>query len=165
MNLRLLLPLLTVLALPAEAAVYKCTVDGQTQYSDKPCSPASTPAELPALTTMQPARPSTLSQQYDQDLARDQKARDAADAAYVKQQRAETTRAALARDAIIHHRVHKGMTRAEVASALGSPDSTDALGRSTYQDGNRQVIVSFENDRASHISEASGLRRHHRRSK
>lgn len=165
MNIRLLLPLLTLFALPTQAAVYKCTLNGQLQYSDKPCAREAQPATLPPLTEMDAAKPSALSKQYDQSVAHDKKARDAADAAWVKAQQAEAKRAVQAREAIIHHRVHKGMTRSEVASALGSPESSDALGRSTYRDGTRQIIVSFENDHATRISEASGLRRGHRRHK
>jgi hypothetical protein len=94
MNL-LLLPgfgLLLLLSSPAGAEpVYKCEEKGVITYTDRPCAPGATAAELPELiVTTPPTRAEQdLAREHDERLARDTAERDAADAAWLEQHERE----------------------------------------------------------------------------
>ena len=51
--MRIILLLVSLLAVPAaDAAVYRCTVDGKTVYTDRPCGAGAQPHGLSALSTV-----------------------------------------------------------------------------------------------------------------
>jgi hypothetical protein len=146
---------LLLLVLPAQAAVYKCAVDGRSVYSDKPCKAGDAPARLPAITSMQATKPSALSKQYDKDLSDSTKKRDKADAAFVKENTTEVERQKAVRTAIIEHRVIKHMKAAEVKSVLGEPDSQEVNGRWVYRRDGKLITVTFGEDGVSAVTSKS----------
>ncbi len=145
--------LLSLLLRPLSAGakpVYKCEEKGVITYTDRPCTPGATAAELPGLIV---APPPTRSQQdlardHDARMARARADRDRDDAAWLKQHGERKDRAARVRKAILEHRVIKSMTFDEVKQALGDPDEVqggDSFGtaKTTWvyrKDGGRRTV-------------------------
>jgi hypothetical protein len=79
--------------------VYKCEEKGVITYTDRPCGPGATAAELPDLiVTTPPSRSEQdLAQEHDARLARDRAERDAADAEWLEQHEREQAQAREAR--------------------------------------------------------------------
>jgi hypothetical protein len=130
--------------------VYKCEEKGAITYTDRPCSDAAQPHELPLATMVQRPGASELerARSFDARLARERADRDRADGEWLKQHANRRDRAERVRKAILEHRVIKSMTRDEVRQALGEPDqvdSGDSYGTAketwTYQlDGERRTV-------------------------
>lgn len=141
-----------LLSTPARAEIYKCVTAGKTLYSDRPCDAAAQPAALPPLNTIQRKEGDDLAKSYDDRLSREKKARDAADAAFVKDHAEKTARAKSIRTAIIDHRAIKGMTPGEVESALGSADEKLPDGSWRYRREGQRITVNFEAGEVSGVS-------------
>ena len=97
-----------------------------------------------------------LAAQYDVRLERDKSTRDRADAKWLKNQRGLKDRAERVRKAIIEHRVIRGMSSAEVKSALGPPDrvsKSETHGSRketwTYVENGKTRTVNFKNGEVS----------------
>lgn len=136
----------------AQAEVYKCVTAGKTTYTDKPCAPHAPPAALPPVTAIQSSESDDLARRHDERLLQGKKARDEADARFVKSHAEKTERAHRVRDAIIDHEVIKGMTPSEVDSALGPADEVLPDGTRRYRQNGQRTTVRFEDGAVSHIS-------------
>lgn len=117
--------LLAVIGLSVHAgAVYRCEKDGHVTFTDQPCADGAPVVPAPGLVVVAPPSNAEreLARQYDARIAHDKSARDRADAKWLKDHKGLKDRAEKVRKAIIEHRVIRGMTMAEVKSALGEPD-------------------------------------------
>ncbi len=137
----------------AQAEVYKCLAQGKFSYTDTPCDAAARPTELPGLTTIPHGRSENLSKAYDQRLSREKAARDKSDAALVKSHAEKAKHDQAVRAAIIDHRVIKGMTAAEVDSAMGAAEQTlDNGGGRRYRRGGQRLVITFKDGVVTQIS-------------
>ena len=154
--------LAVVLSLSAGAKpVYKCEEGGQITFTDQPCAPGARAAELPDLIlTAPPARSQQdLARAHDARLARERAARARDDAEWLKQNAAAEERAARVRQAMLEHRVIRGMTFDEVKQALGEPDQVqggDSYGTDkatwVYRRGAARRTVNFKNGEVTSTS-------------
>lgn len=145
--------LLWPLAAPAE--VYRCTREGQTVYTDRPCQAGALPAELPALHLTPAGREADLAGQHDQRIEEGRQRRDAADAAFLKSEAERQARAKKIRQAIIEHRALVGMSASELDSALGAPDRRSGEGgteRWIYDEFDHRLTVSLRDGLVTSIS-------------
>ena len=140
------------------AEVYRCEKDGKVIYTDQPCNAGAQPHDLPEAIVVQPPSKSErdLAKQHDARLQRDKSTRDKSDAKWLKEHQHKKDRAERVRAAIIRHDVIKGMTAAEVRSALGDPDKvvrseSDGSPKETwtYSDDAGSRTVNFKNDEVS----------------
>jgi hypothetical protein len=147
--------------------VYKCEENGTITYTDQPCSPGAGAAELPGLiVTPPPARSEQdLARAHDARLRRDRAERDRDDAQWLKQHADRKDREARVRQAILAHRVIRGMTFDEVEQALGKPDEVrggDSYGTAkaawVYTGGDGQRTVNFKDGQVTSTT-ARGRRR------
>ena len=153
--MRLTAFILLLLSAAAQAEVYKCVADGKTTYADRPCDAAALPAVLPPLNTIQRKSGDDLAKRHDERLSKDKKARDVADAEFVKQRAAQIERDQIMRKAIIDHRVIKGMTPSEVESALGAADEKLPDGGWRYRRDGQRVSIGFKEGEVSSVSTTS----------
>jgi Domain of unknown function (DUF4124) len=119
---------LLLLSSPAGAKpVYKCEEKGAVTYTDRPCTPGAAATELQELIVAQPPSRSQqdLARAHDARLERARSDRDRDDAAWLKQHGERKDREQRVRQAILAHKVIKGMTLDEVRQALGEPDAVD----------------------------------------
>ncbi len=135
-------------ALPALADVYRCTAEGRTVYTDRPCVAGAAPAQLPSLTPIQPqSTDSALVRQFDADARRDAANKRKADDAWLRDHAARKARAEALRSAIIEHRLIKGMTMSEVRQSIGEPSQIQNQGtpseRWIYQNGRDRRTLAF----------------------
>ena len=159
---RPLLILCLLLPLAASAEVYRCTVEGRTVFTDRPCAANAQPAQLPPLQITEDFDGGDLAKQHDDRIARQKKARDDADAAFVKQHTEQREREARIRAAIIDHEAVPGMTLSQLDSALGSPDQEDRDGsshRRIYRRADHTVTVRLEDGRVTHVNRSRKKRR------
>ncbi|MES2683265.1 MAG: DUF4124 domain-containing protein [Pseudomonadota bacterium] len=154
--MRLILLALLMLSTTAKAEVYKCVAAGKTSYSDRPCETGAEPAVLPPLNTIQPKAGDDLAKRYDERLSRDKKARDQADAAFVRDHAARSAREKTVRKAIIDHQVIEGMSGGEVESSLGQADEKRPDGSWRYLRDGQRIIVRFRDGEVSSVSTTSG---------
>ena len=133
--------------------VYKCEEGGQITFTDQPCAPGARAAELPGLiVTAPPTRAEQdLARDGDARLARERAERDRDDARWLKEHASRNDREARVRQAILAHKVIKGMTFAEVEQALGKPDEVqggDSYGTDKttwiYAGGGARRTVNFK---------------------
>ena len=133
--------------------VYKCEEKGKITYTDQPCAPGAAAAELPGLIVTPPptAAQRDLARAHDERIARGRAERDRDDAEWLKQHGNRKDRDARVRQAILQHRVIKGMTFAEVKQALGEPQETqggDSYGTAKatwiYVAGGQRRSVNFK---------------------
>jgi hypothetical protein len=133
--------------------VYKCEENGKITYTDQPCSPGARAAELPAVIVTAPPTPAErdLARAHDARTAGLRAARDRDDAEFLKQHANRKDREARVREAILAHKVIKGMTFAEVKQSLGEPQDVqggDSYGTSKttwlYADGRGNRRVNFK---------------------
>lgn len=103
--------------------VYKCEENGKITYTDQPCSPGAAAAQLPGLivTTPPTSAEQDLARAHDARTAGARAARDRDDAQWLRQHADRKDRDARVRQAILAHKVIKGMTFAEVKQSLGEP--------------------------------------------
>lgn len=146
------------------AAVYHCVRDGRQVYTDTPCTPASSPAQLPQLNRADPATGSGgLATQFDRDAARAHQQRDRDDAAWLKAYQAKKARDAAIRKGLAEGRVVEGMTPADVERVLGEPESVvDDAGvprRWNYRNGRVRKTVTFKDGHVSSIHTSGTHRR------
>lgn len=151
------LPVLSFLLLTsaANAEVYKCVSGDTTRYTDRPCDAATGPARLPPLNTIERKQGDDLARRYDERLSREKKARDQADAAFLKAHSAKTEREKVVRAAIIDHRVISGMTPSEVESAMGAADEKLPEGGWRYRRDGQRTRIQFKNGQVSSVSTTS----------
>lgn len=106
------------------AEVYRCEQNGQVTYTDRPCAAGAQPAQLaPPAAVVQPPRDgeSKMAHDYDRDAERAQKARDRADAQWLKEHDQAKAKDERVRDALMHGEAAVGMTPDQVRRALGDP--------------------------------------------
>lgn len=138
--LRILGLVLLLICLPASADVYRCQRgNGTATYTDKPCHKGDKPADLPDINVVKTPRPKTgdkaLARQWDERLEREKKARDKADAAWVKEYDDKQTKEERVRSGRLNRKVVAGMTPEQVREVLGEPDSI------LTQEGRENIIV------------------------
>lgn len=152
---------------PAAARpVYKCEDNGNMTYTDQPCAPGATAAQLPGLIVTAPptAAEQDLARAHDARTAGARAARDRDDAQWLKQHAQRQDRDARVRQAILAHKVIKGMTFAEVKQSLGEPQDVrggDSYGTDkttwVYADGRSRRTVNFKDGQVtSTTSRGSG---------
>lgn len=150
--------LLMLLGSAQASGVYKCTLEGRTVFTDRPCFSDEPPIDLPPV-NHEAAVPAPsgkeLAKRYDQRISKGKAARDKADAAFVKQQQDASKRADTNRAAILDHRVLKGMTASEVKSALGEPDSIDASGTWLFHGDGKRTTIQFDAKGVSKVQSKS----------
>ena len=154
--MRPILLALLMLSATADAEVYKCVAGGKTSYSDRPCETGAEPAVLPPLNTIQRKEGDDLVKRYDERLSRDKKARDQADAVFLKEHAAKAAREKAVRKAIIDHQVIEGMSGGEVESALGPADEKRPDGSWRFVRDGQRIIVRFSDGEVSSVSTTSG---------
>lgn len=152
-------------AVSAQAqSVYKCEEDGRVTYTDRPCSPTAQAHPLPGLIVTAPptASEKALARAHDERAKRELAERDRADAEWLKRHGEQRDRDERVRNAIIEHRVIKGMTFDEVRQALGDPDQKgggDSFGSAkdtwTWRDGDGTRVVNFKD---GEVTSTSGRR-------
>ena len=163
MNPLLVSALVTLLLSGPAAAkpVYKCEENGKITYTDQPCSPGARAAELPGLiVTAPPTRAEQdLARAHSARLERARSARDRDDAEWLKQHADREDRAARVRQAILAHKVIKGMTFDEVERSLGEPQEVqggDSYGTDKttwiYTDGGKRRTVNFKDGQVTSTS-------------
>lgn len=146
--------LLTVAGSAAAAGIFRCDVNGQTTYTDRPCSANSRPAQLPSLQTV-PATPaqSGMADDWDRSTAKSKAQRDRADAAWLKRYHARKSRDEAVRKGLIEGRVVAGMTADQVERVLRRvPDRVTGDPRHPkrwiFLNGRgHRTVVTFEHDR------------------
>jgi len=145
------------LAGAARAAVYHCTVQGKSVYTDTPCAANAAPAQLPDLNRADPTHdPGGLVQRYDREQQRAQHARDVNDKAWLQRYHRQQARNAAIRKGLVDGEVVEGMTPDQVEQVLGVPygvlGSRRAPRRWTYRNGRARRSVTFHNGRVSGYS-------------
>lgn len=109
----------TVCCTPAWAEVYRCTVDGVVQYSDRPCGAADAPLDVPAPNVMQ-AEP--VAKAVSTDRGADyRKARAEEDAQWRADYEARQASEQRIREARARGELVEGMTAADVRRKYGEP--------------------------------------------
>ncbi|NKF22439.1 DUF4124 domain-containing protein [Solimonas marina] len=134
-----------LLMAPAEAGVYRCTVDGVTRYSDQPCQAGDTPVDVPDANVVQPTASDALAEQHDRRVDAYRKARAAEDADWREQHDAATADAERIRNARVRGEAAVGMTEADLRGALGTPDKT----RTRQSASGTRETWSYRNDDGS----------------
>lgn len=131
----------------AQAAVYRCMVDGKPTYTDRPCAAGSAPHALPPISTLPSPGQSDLAQDYDERRERQTEVREQEDKAWLKDHAARKDRDARMNAAIAERRVIKDMSTDQVRRALGSPDEVQREGgreQWVYGTGKQRRTVQFE---------------------
>ncbi|WP_028079355.1 DUF4124 domain-containing protein [Solimonas soli] len=152
----------------AQAAVYRCSVGGVVQFSDRPCQAGDAPLDLKAPNVVKAddgAAP--LAEQYDRRVREYGKARAAEDAAWRKDHEARSADAERLRAARARREVVRGMSAADVRRLLGEPRTTaTASGKGgtketwTYADeGDGRVTVTLQGGVVSDVRRGGGRKR------
>lgn len=131
-----------------QAAVFRCTVDGQALYTDRPCRAGDAPHALPLVGRMPAGAQADLAGEHDARRERLREAREGDDAAWLEAHAARKAHDRRMEHAIRQKRTTPGMSTDQVRRALGRPDRVerDAGGgeRWTYRDGGKQRSVRFQ---------------------
>jgi hypothetical protein len=148
----------------AQAAVYRCTVDGRTVYSDQPCSAGAEPAQLPPLNSAAAGARADLAKQYDTETARENEARRKARAEALDQYADRKAQDEAIRKALMEDRVVKGMTREQVERVLNLPERVENQGgeKETWiyrVEGRKRRTIRFVNGVVVADSTGKGGRR------
>jgi hypothetical protein len=134
----------------ASSAIYRCTQNGATVFTDHPCphsdgSPA-VPLQMTPLTPMAP--PGKLADTSKQEAAAARKHREA-DAAWLKDYTARKEKDEAIRKGLVENVIVKGMSPAQVESILNLPNRTESKGqdgaRWIYLDGQQRRTITFKN--------------------
>lgn len=129
--------------------VYKCEENGKITYTDQPCAPGAAATALPGLIVTAPptAAERDLARAHDARLDGARAARERDDSQWLKQHANRKDREARVRQAILAHKVIKGMTFAEVKQSLGEPQEVqggDSYGTDKtawiYTEGGRRTV-------------------------
>lgn len=151
--MRTLLLLVSLLAAPAaNAAVYRCMVDGQPVYTDQPCGKGATPHAMPAISTVPSPGQSDLAKDHDARREREAEAKEKGDAAWLTSHAERKETEARMNAAIAERKVLKDMSTDQVRRALGSPDEVERKhGREewVYGTGKQRRTVRFEAGRVT----------------
>ena len=148
---------MAVLLVPVAAAaeVYRCTQDGRTVYTDRPCSAEAAPADLPPIHLTPAGKSADLAADHDARIRKGRERRDAADAKFVQAEQARQERAKTIRQAIIDRRAIVGMSASELDSALGAPDARsgkDGRERWIWNENDHRLTVTLRDGRVTAIS-------------
>jgi hypothetical protein len=113
------------LPLAATAQVYRCEVNGVTEYSDRPCAAQAERQDLPPISIIdEPADNRGLERSFAERQRREREAgqiRREEDARWVREHDAREAEARRLREARVERRVTAGMDAAEVRRLLGEP--------------------------------------------
>lgn len=136
------------LAPVAQAAVYRCVVEGRAIYTDRPCAVGATEHPLPELGAMPSGEASGLARQHDERRQRERESRAQDDAAWLESHAQRKAQEARMEAAIRDRQVLKGMNSEQVRRALGSPDQVERRPggeRWVFGSGRNTRTVEFEN--------------------
>lgn len=150
-----------LLSLPADAAVYRCVVEGRPVYTDQPCGAQAAPYKLPGIHSLPAGEEADLSRDHDERLDRERASHKKEDAAWLKEHESAKAEEERMRAAIAEHKVLKGMSSDQVRRALGGPDEVErgaGTEQWTYGSGKTRKVISFENDRVK-TAPAAGKRK------
>lgn len=132
----------------AEAAVFRCAVEGRTLYTDRPCRAGDAPYALPWLGTVPAGAQADLASEHDARRERMRDARQRDDAAWLDAHSERRAHDRRMERAIREERPAPGMSADQVRRALGRPDAIkrDHKGgeRWTYRDGKKQRTVRLQ---------------------
>lgn len=129
----------------AAAAVFRCTTEGRTLYTDRPCRAGDAPHALPWLGLMPAGPQADLAAEHDDRRERIREARQRDDAAWLEAHSERKEHDRRMEQAIGEKRTSPGMSADQVRRALGRPDAIkrDRQGGEhwTYRDGKKQRTV------------------------
>ncbi|MEW6166248.1 MAG: DUF4124 domain-containing protein [Pseudomonadota bacterium] len=149
-----------VAATAARAEVYRCRDDdGVVRYTDKPCSTAARPIDLPDPIVVPAGPTADLLGEAQQREDTKRAARDEADAEWIEQHAARKAEEERLRNARVTATVVEGMTPADVRRIHGDPlvvsESRSAKGvRETWSytlEDKRRLHVTFTDGRVSSV--------------
>lgn len=151
-------------ATTAGADVFRCQQDGRTVFTDRPCHASAEPMQLEPPTVLSaPGNFDDLAQAHDARLARERKAKAAADAAFLQQHGARKAEENRIRGALVEGRVVGGMSAEQVRQVWGSPDHIEprvsggkTQERWVYADQRQRRSVTFTD---GVVTAASGSKR------
>lgn len=133
---------------PAVAAVFRCTVDGQALYTDRPCRAGDAPHALPLVGRMPAGAQADLAGQHEVRRQRLRDAREFEDASWLEAHAARKAHDRRMENAIRQKRAAPGMSTDQVRRALGRPDRVEREAgggeRWTYREGRKQRSVRFQ---------------------
>lgn len=153
-----------LLAAPASAEVYRCTVEGVRQFSDQPCQAGDRPLALPQTTIISAEHSAPLAAQHEARTRNFQKARADEDAAWSKDHAARTADTVRIRDARGRGEAVIGMGAGDLRAALGEPAQQTSAGTAkglretwTYEDtGEGRVTVTLQDGIVTGVRRAAG---------
>lgn len=131
----------------AEAAVYRCMVDGKPTYTDQPCGAGARPHAMPGISTVPSVGESDLAKDFDARRERESEAKEKDDKAWLEDHAERKETEARMNAAIAERKVLKDMSPDQVRRALGSPDEVERKGSSEewiYGTGKQRRTVQFE---------------------
>lgn len=132
----------------AEAAVFRCSVDGQTLYTDRPCRAGDVPHDLPWLGRIPAGEQADLVGDHDARRQRLRESREHDDAAWLEAHAARQAHDRKMERAVREKRTAPGMSTDQVRRALGRPDAIKrdpgGVERWTYREGRKQRTVRFK---------------------
>lgn len=146
---QILLPVLVLLPLAAQAELFRCEKDGTTVFSDKPCSDKAEAYKPKPIQVVPATKAADLAKQYDERTAKAAKERDQANEAWNKEHQEKKQTEDRIRDARVKREVVAGMSQQQVLDLMGKPQVTshnENLGVVregwTYKkpDGSRDII-------------------------
>ncbi|MFT4046143.1 MAG: hypothetical protein QM661_05535 [Solimonas sp.] len=152
----------------ARAEVYRCTVEGIAQFSDRPCRGGDAPLAVPAPNVVQPdAGAAPLAEQYDRRTREYGQARAAEDAAWRKAYEARSADAERQRAARAKREVARGMNANDVRRLLGEPQKTATTSGKggmreswSYADeGDGRVTVTLQDGVVSDVRRSGGRKK------
>jgi hypothetical protein len=154
--MRIIAMLLMLTAGAAQAAIYKCEVNGKTVMTDRPCAAHAQPERVLAPNSMEgpSAAGKKLAQEYDRDVAAGRKARDQANKEWLKEHAAEDDKRERVRNGIVERKAVRGMSEGELRQALGNPAR---VGRTDTSKGiTERWEYEFEDGRTQTVTVSNG---------
>lgn len=132
----------------ADAAVFRCMVEGRRLYTDRPCRAGDAPHALPWLGLAPAGGQADLAAEHDQRRERMRDSHRRQDAAWLEANAERKAHERRMQGAISQKRAAPGMSADQVRRALGRPDAVerDRQGgeRWTYRDGKKKRTVQLK---------------------
>lgn len=147
------------LTVAADAAVYRCDVEGRVVYTDTPCKAEAEPLEVRTPSSIAPVQGGDLARDYDERIGAERAQRDEASARWLEGYQDNKAEAERIRAARVDGRVVPGMTPADVKLAWGMPDAVEnpdaERERWVYRRDRTRKVVTFRDGRVAGLSGAA----------
>lgn len=161
MRFLLILMAVTLPAVSAEAAVYKCRIDGRLSFSDKPCRAEQAPAALPAAVVVASGPRADLLGAHQRRRQRLAEANSQASQDWLENYQQRKAQAERVRAGVVGGKVVRGMDARDVQFVLGQPDrvsSTSSGGSErqqwTYLEQGRSTVVKFHDGSVASVRQS-----------